>query len=77
MDELSPTGGKIPEKDIVDDMDTDDLENLPDIGYTREEEQAVMKKMDIWVVGLVALLYLLSFLDRSSMSHTFWSLKKY
>ena len=66
MDQLSPTGEKMAENDVVDDLDTDDLEHLPDVGYTREEEQAIMKKMDVWVTGLVALLYLLSFLDRSS-----------
>jgi|ERR1700761_242146 len=66
MDQLDSTGEKLPEKDIVDELDTEDLEHLPDAGYTREEEKAIMKKMDVWVVGLVALLYLLSFLDRSS-----------
>jgi hypothetical protein len=35
--------------------------------YTPEEEQAVVRKFDRKLVVFVALLYLLSFLDRSSM----------
>jgi hypothetical protein len=66
LDQLSPTGEKFPEKD-VDDADLDDLDHLPDVEYTIEEERSLIRKMDIRVVGLVALLYLLSFLDRSSM----------
>lgn len=36
--------------------------------YTQEDEQKVVKKLDTRLVLFVALLYLLSFLDRSSMS---------
>jgi hypothetical protein len=35
--------------------------------YTAEEEQAVVRKFDKRLVVFMALLYLLSFLDRSSM----------
>lgn len=37
--------------------------------YTAEEEQAVVRKFDRRLVVFVAGLYMLSFLDRSSMSH--------
>jgi hypothetical protein len=36
--------------------------------YTPDEERSVLRKLDRRVVGLMAVLYLLSFLDRSSMS---------
>lgn len=38
--------------------------------YTAEEERAVVRKLDRRLVLFVALLYTLSFLDRSSPSHT-------
>ena len=38
------------------------------INYTPEEEKAVLKKLDRRLALFMALLYLLSFLDRSSMS---------
>jgi hypothetical protein len=65
MDQLGPHGEKLDDKDAAE-MDIDDLDHLPDVIFTRDEERAVMKKLDYRVVGLVALLYLLSFLDRSS-----------
>jgi len=36
------------------------------IFYTKEEERRVRRKMDKWLVGFLAGLYMLSFLDRSS-----------
>lgn len=39
--------------------------------YTPDEEKAVIKKFDRRLVLFVALLYMLSFLDRSSMSFSF------
>lgn len=36
------------------------------IFYSKEEEQKVVRKMDKWLVGFLAGLYMLSFLDRSS-----------
>jgi len=38
--------------------------------YTAEEEQAVVRKFDRRLVVFVAVLYMLSFLDRSSMFHS-------
>ena len=38
--------------------------------YTPDEERAVVRKFDRKLVVFVALLYMLSFLDRSSMSST-------
>lgn len=46
-------------------------DNVEAITYTAEEEHAVVKKFDRRLVLFVALLYLLSFLDRSSMSLCF------
>jgi hypothetical protein len=43
--------------------------------YTPEEEQAVVRKFDRRLVVFVALLYLLSFLDRSSMSPSLQAFK--
>ena len=41
--------------------------------YTSEEERAVIRKLDLRLVLFIALLYLLSFLDRSSMLAAFAS----
>ena len=41
--------------------------------YTPDEERAVIKKFDRKLVSFVSLLYMLSFLDRSSTSPTFIS----
>jgi hypothetical protein len=71
MEQLSQTGEKLPIKEVDEDEDLDDVDHLPDADYTFEQEKAIMKKMDFRVVGLVALLYLLSFLDRSSMLEEF------
>lgn len=38
--------------------------------YTPDEDEAVLKKLDRRLVGFMALLYCLSFLDRSSKLHT-------
>lgn len=46
----------------------DDDEDGEDVVYTAEEERAVVRKFDRRLVLFVALLYLLSFLDRSSSS---------
>ena len=35
--------------------------------YTPDEEKAVVRKLDIYVVAFMSFLYLLSFLDRTSM----------
>lgn len=71
---------------ITDDDDDDDddkgmgsdMESLADhhqsLVYTVEEERAVVKKFDRRLVLFVALLYMLSFLDRSSSSHLFFLL---
>jgi hypothetical protein len=49
------------------DMDTGDVEKpRRKAGFTQAESNAVRKKLDKRVVGLISLLYLLSFLDRSS-----------
>jgi hypothetical protein len=69
MDELSPTGDKLFEKDVRrDEEDEDDDEDGLGAVFTVEEEKTVLRKLDKRVVGLVAFLYLLSFLDRSSRS---------
>jgi hypothetical protein len=79
MDQLSPTGEKLFEKDADDllpdrDEDKEDVDDDDDDDYGRggeftpEEERVVLRKLDKRIVGLVALLYLLSFLDRSSRS---------
>lgn len=44
-----------------------------DFVYTAEEEQAVVRKLDRRLVLFVALLYMLSFLDRSSSSLPLYS----
>jgi hypothetical protein len=68
MDELSPTGKEVFDHNDLDDNDSlDGLDDVPDVDYTKVEEQSIIKKLDVRVVGLVAGLYLLSFLDRSSM----------
>jgi len=38
--------------------------------YTPDEDKAVLRKLDRRLVGFMALLYCLSFLDRSSMAHS-------
>jgi hypothetical protein len=65
--------GKRPEDDF------EDMENLDQVatagGFAPEEEKSVVKKLDRRVVGLISLLYLLSFLDRSSKpSLPLWNL---
>jgi len=42
------------------------------IFYTKEEERKVRRKMDKWLVGFLAGLYMLSFLDRSSELSRSW-----
>jgi hypothetical protein len=44
-----------------------DVDLSPAIAYSGVEERSVLKKLDRRVVLFVALLYMLSFLDRSSM----------
>lgn len=48
-----------------------DLENDQNLVYTAEEERTVVRKFDRRLVLFVALLYMLSFLDRSSASQFF------
>ena len=43
-------------------------------GWTEQEEKAIIKKFDRRLALFMALLYLMSFLDRSSQSFRFWSL---
>ena len=54
-------GGNFRDRDGDDDDDEDEM-----LSFCPEEEQAVLKKLNWRVVGLIAFLYLLSFLDRSS-----------
>ncbi len=62
--------GKRPEGDFE---DLDQVETAG--GFAPEEEKSVVKKLDRRVVGLISLLYLLSFLDRSSkLSLSLWKL---
>jgi hypothetical protein len=69
MDQLGPEGDKLFEKDVRRDSEDDDEdEDGLDGAFTMEEEKTVLRKLDKRVVGLVAFLYLLSFLDRSSES---------
>ena len=67
MDELGPAGDKLLEKDVRRDSEDED-EDEDGLGgaFTSEEEKTVLRKLDKRVVWLVAFLYLLSFLDRSS-----------
>jgi hypothetical protein len=55
---------RVPEDDF------EDMEMLDEVtvagGFAAEEEKTILKKLDRRVVGLISLLYLLSFLDRSS-----------
>lgn len=50
--------------------DHEEAEEPGAVAYTAEEERAVVRKFDRRLVLFVALLYLLSFLDRSSLSHS-------
>lgn len=72
------------DNDDNDDDDNDDDDDEEDEGsddglmdsrivYTAEEERAVVRKFDRRLVLFVALLYMLSFLDRSSLSPLFLS----
>lgn len=62
---LTPASGtNQPPYDLVPDGEPDEIRPL--ISYTRDEERAVVKKLDRRLVLFVAFLYLLSFLDRSS-----------
>jgi hypothetical protein len=74
MGPLSQSGEKLSAKEPDGLDDLDEVDHLPDTDYTTEEENVIMRKMDKRVVGLVALLYLLSFLDRSSMVKRFYGL---
>lgn len=53
-----------PPYDLIPDGEPDEIR--PFISYTRDEERAVVKKLDRRLVLFVAFLYMLSFLDRSS-----------
>jgi hypothetical protein len=66
MDQLNDSGEKILDGDNESSNDVDGLDDISDIDYDANAEKAVIKKLDVRVVGLVAFLYLLSFLDRSS-----------
>jgi hypothetical protein len=69
LDELSPTGEKFSDSKEPggDEADDDEFGEQP-ARYSLAEDRAVLKKLDKRVVGLIAFLYLLSFLDRSSTS---------
>jgi hypothetical protein len=66
LSNLSKDGRKQDDEEL----DFEDMEKLDEVttpgGFSQEEETAVLKKLDRRVVGLISLLYLLSFLDRSS-----------
>jgi hypothetical protein len=67
LDDLSPTGEKFAnDKDAERDEAEDDEFGEQPARYSLAEDRAVLKKLDRRVVGLIAFLYLLSFLDRSS-----------
>jgi hypothetical protein len=74
MSNLNAEGQRFNEKDAedyrdnVDDGDDGELEMLE---FTPQEERTLLKKLNWRVVGLISFLYLLSFLDRSSMLSTF------
>lgn len=62
------------EDDDVDDLDI--LDDDPQVRrasvqdfelYTPDEEKRVIRKLDLYVVAFMSFLYLLSFLDRTSM----------
>lgn len=56
-----------PENDSEIDTDSD-ADNDADIAYSPAEEAAVVRRLDRRLVGFLAVLYCLSFLDRSSES---------
>lgn len=62
-----------PDDEEEEDADDDD-DDRSGLAYTAEEEQAVVAKFDKRLVLFVALLYLLSFLDRSSSYSHFFNL---
>ncbi|KAH6856827.1 major facilitator superfamily transporter [Chaetomium sp. MPI-CAGE-AT-0009] len=69
---LAPDAGSEDEYEDEDDeeeKDDDGRNELRDGLYTAEEEQAVVRKFDRKLVVFVALLYLLSFLDRSNIGN--------
>ena len=68
MDQLDAAGDKLFEKDVHHDSEDEDDDDGLGGAFTLEEEKTVLRKLDKRVVGLVAFLYLLSFLDRSSES---------
>ena len=55
------------ESDFEDELGAKPEEPSDAAGYSREEEAAVLLKLDRHLVLFLALLYMLSFLDRSSM----------
>ncbi|KAH3026574.1 hypothetical protein LV164_001803 [Aspergillus fumigatus] len=63
--------------DSYDDQEAKPKEAVGDARYTTAEEKQVVKKFDRKLVPFLALLYLLSFLDRSSELFTVSELKQY
>lgn len=57
--------------DDLDVLDDDPQARRPSVQdfelYTPDEEKRVIRKLDFYVVGFMSVLYLLSFLDRTSM----------
>ena len=67
MEQLTPTGQRqlaLKEGAQFDDREDDDFEPA---GFSPAEERRLLKKLDRRVVLVISGLYLLSFLDRSSM----------
>jgi hypothetical protein len=65
LEALTASGEKVIEKDASKQVFEDDATDGQ--LFSQEEEKSVVRKLDKRVVGLIAGLYLLSFLDRSSM----------
>lgn len=65
LEELTTNGEKFGEKEAPKGTFEDDADGQQ---YSQDEEKSVIRKLDKRVVGLIAGLYMLSFLDRSSMS---------
>jgi hypothetical protein len=74
MEHLNPHGTRFAGKEGATPVDDDDMDfdmQMPHV-YSASEEKSVIKKLDRRVVLLIAFLYMLSFLDRSSKSPKFF-----
>jgi hypothetical protein len=69
MEHLNSRGEKSEKDEEFDQDDDSEFDEVSDVvEFHPGEEKILVRKLDWRVVGLVALLYLLSFLDRSSKS---------